>query len=91
MKTVKTKHTPAPWKIVTSWEDYTVEGANGEEIIFQAGNYDVPSIKIEDARLIASAPELLEALKAVVAMGYGDDPDVWGKVFNAIKKAEGTL
>lgn len=59
-----TQHTPGPWKIVTSWGDYMVEGPNKEEIIWQDGNYDTPTIKLEDARLIAAAPDLLEALKA---------------------------
>ena len=55
------KHTPGPWKIVPSWHDWIVEGPNGEEIIWQDGNYDTPTISIEDASLIAAAPELLEA------------------------------
>jgi hypothetical protein len=40
-----------------------VEGPNGEEIIWQDGAYDTPTIKLEDARLMAAAPDLLEALK----------------------------
>ena len=58
-------HTPGPWKICTSWNDYMVEGPNSEEIIWQDGNYDTPTIKLEDARLIAAAPDLLEALKGL--------------------------
>ena len=58
------KHTPGPWKIITSWNDYMVEGPNGKEIIWQDGNYDTPTISLEDACLIAAAPDLLEVLKA---------------------------
>jgi len=55
-------HTLGPWKIVDSWEDHTIEGPKGEEIIFQDGPYQTPSIKEANARLIAAAPDLLEAL-----------------------------
>jgi hypothetical protein len=62
------KHTPGPWKV--SHE------ANGQWTIF-AENYDVTSIPDDpdygrpsedpaNARLIAAAPEMLEALKQVV-------------------------
>lgn len=64
--------TPGPWKVVTSWYDYSVEGPNGEEIIWQDGPYQTPTIKLSDARLIAAAPELLEALETcLVLMDYG--------------------
>jgi hypothetical protein len=56
------KHTPGPWKVVTSWYDYSVEGPNGEEIIWQDGPYQTPTIKLSDARLIAAAPEMYELL-----------------------------
>jgi hypothetical protein len=61
------KHTPGPWKIITSWNDYMVEGPNGEEIIWQDGNYDTPTISLEDACLIAAAPDLLMALNQVMS------------------------
>lgn len=56
------KHTPGPWKIVDAWNDYMVEGQNGEEIIWQDGPHDTPTINKANARLIAAAPDLLEAL-----------------------------
>jgi len=59
------KHTPGPWKITTSWNDFMVEGPNGEEIIWQDGNYDTPTISFENACLIAAAPDLLEALLSI--------------------------
>jgi hypothetical protein len=56
-------HTPGPWKIEPSWHDWVVVGPNGEEIIFQDGPYQTPTIRAPDAHLIAAAPELLEALQ----------------------------
>ncbi len=95
MTTTKMKHTAGPWKVVTSWNDYMVEGPNGEEIIWQDGNYDTPTIKLEDARLIASAPELLEACKLALDANF-DCNDQWAinlrrKLENAISKAEGSI
>jgi hypothetical protein len=83
------KHTPGPWKIVPSWHDWIVEGPNGEEIIWQDGNYNTPTISIEDARLIAAAPDLLEALKEVYDWCYPTD-SAWAiKARAAIAKATG--
>jgi hypothetical protein len=59
------KHTPGPWKVAPSWDDWTVVGPNKEEIIFQDGPYQTPTIRQPDAQLIAAAPELLEALIAI--------------------------
>ena len=39
--------------------------------------------------LIAAAPNLLAALKAIIEMGNRDDPRIWGQAFDAIAKAEG--
>jgi gentisate 1,2-dioxygenase len=57
------KHTPGPWKIVDAWNDHMVEGQNGEEIIWQDGPHGTPTINEANARLIAAAPDLLEALE----------------------------
>ena len=80
------QHTPGPWKVVTSWDDFMVEGPNGEELIWQDGNYDTPTIKLEDARLMAAAPDLLEALKdALCAL------ECCGKDFPAATKASAAI
>ena len=60
------KHTPGPWKIVDSWEDHTIEGPGGEEIIFQDGPHQTPSIKEANASLIAASPEMFRFLKKIV-------------------------
>lgn len=58
----KAKHTPGPWEAFTQssfsgW--WSVRDSNGREIGSGDGGFE-----IADARLIASAPELLEALRA---------------------------
>lgn len=40
-----------------------VEGQNGEEIIWQDGPHETPTINKANACLIAAAPDLLEALE----------------------------
>ena len=55
------KHTPGPWRVVDSWNDYMVESQNGEEIIWQDGPHNTPTINKANARLIAAAPDLLQA------------------------------
>ena len=87
------KHTPGPWKIVDAWNDYMVEGQNGEEIIWQDGPHDTPTINEANARLIAAAPDLLDALVMVL-----DDPNAldgrprtYEIVCAAIAKAKGEV
>jgi len=89
---MNTKHTPGPWAVVSSWDDYMVEGPNKEEIIFQDGPYQTPSIKEANARLIAAAPDLFEALKHMVEVCPAIDPngeEAHIKACAAIAKATG--
>jgi len=88
---MKAKHTPAPWRYkATSGFDYG------------STQYWVPGICVNidteaDARLIASAPELLEALKAFVNVCDNASPMEFVKELGlvveparqAIAKAEG--
>ena len=85
------QHTPGPWKIVDSWEDHTIEGPKGEEIIFQDGPYQTPSIKEANARLIAAAPEMLKALEMLVEKIKNDEWfEDWSKIATSvIDKAKG--
>jgi len=51
---------------------------------------DVVNMEMEaNANLISAAPDLYEALKAIVDMGHEDNPSVWLKAEMAIKKARG--
>lgn len=52
------KHTPGPWKVLKSDGYGAIVGNDKGDVVTPAG----PSI--EDARLIAAAPEMLEALKS---------------------------
>lgn len=69
---IQAKHTPGPWTIETSNEPIRhqrILGADGIEIVrftrALASPYDNAR---EDAALIASAPELLEALKSATTL-----------------------
>jgi len=69
-----TKHRPDPWWFSAAEEGYYVAGVGDKEL--------TNLIQKEDARLIASAPELLDALRAYQAAQkmprYGDYQDfVW--------------
>lgn len=66
------KHTPGPWHIDGSkQEGLTVR--NGQAAVAVIPGYGVGQ-RMEDARLIAAAPELLEALKfAQSIIGHPDD------------------
>jgi len=112
----QTKHTPGPWKLWTSnsWRRFGSEQVGRcvcepvtqrdghPDLHFANGGEDGP-----DARLIAAAPELLEALEALPLESFGDDMskcdaadfvDHAGEFFRvmqmaraAIRKAKGEL
>jgi hypothetical protein len=68
------KHTPGPWKIASRPRKSFASGklmyrVDGPEII---SDYEDWGYTKESARLIAAAPELLEALKALLSLH--DDP-----------------
>ena len=77
-------HTPAPWKTRETATHIAVVGANNETLFLD--DKRIPRV-IEDARLIAAAPDLLEALIAVRDRKH--TPDLWEMVNAAIAKATG--
>ncbi len=94
----ETKHTPGPWHTggtsfpgtdrarMNVWSP-TPKG-------MQSGDIIAANCKPADARLIAAAPELLDALRVVASDGWVDLPiseqDRWLKLSTkAIAKAEG--
>lgn len=91
------EHTPGPWEAV----EYT-EGGNSAFVrignITVEGSYrggDSDTLSIADARLIAAAPDLLEALQALlvrVTKGYDGLPQGHGVriAAAAIAKATGS-
>lgn len=68
------KHTPGPWSYAINGEEriagyppIAIYKADKTEFISQAqdGYYDYVAVSEADARLIAAAPEMLEALKQI--------------------------
>lgn len=60
---METKHTPGPWSITESATHITVRNMEGDAVFHDEKRLDGV---IEDARLIAAAPELLEALEGLL-------------------------
>jgi hypothetical protein len=91
------QHTPGPWK-VSEVEDggeiisRGVKGPNGRGI---NTGCDIEMFSEADARLIAAAPELLEAARAaIVAIMIPttvDRSEVVVRLGNAVAKADGTI
>jgi hypothetical protein len=86
---------PTPWRVVPE-NGFTVADAAGNTLVLYPGN-TVPMCQA-NARLIAAAPELLAALRALHAAHRGFRiSDVWGVLDDearaaaeaAIAKAEG--
>lgn len=95
-------HTPGPWEVDSEGGMLPCVVA-GDKLIYQSAR----GLGIEDnatieanARLIAAAPDLLEALRATLAQwtmaGYGECADetcgcIQGQARRAIAKAEGGI
>jgi hypothetical protein len=99
---MSTKHTPGPWRVTSnSWEVSTVYSTAGEvarcyidsEVTEDTQDQWGP-IKEANARLIASAPELLKALQDLMSDdGLWDDmrwADCCDNARDAIAKATGS-
>lgn len=99
------KHTPGPWK-VDSYETVTIKAEKEDKIAMLTwlkGPYGDLGRKSDEevkanARLIASAPELLEALKVTTSLcrlKYGNlDAEVYNEILrieSIIAKAEGKV
>jgi hypothetical protein len=89
MRTTKAKHTGGEWE---HDEDLNIFGKTGDQYLIAGVHYDdengCPRNEAEaNARLIASAPLMLEALEAVLNMG--DDYEAEKLVRKAIAKAKG--
>ena len=89
-------HTPGPWKIVKNLDG--VYAGTLSVVVGEAGEICGPrQIRTQDPnieanmQLIALAPELLEALEAVIADTLKSDilPSVYKNAIAAIKKAKG--
>ena len=82
-----TKHTPGPWKnqhdLTRGRDPIGILSADGMEVVAEASSE-------ANAQLIAAAPDLLEALKAVQRLDYFREHNgLADTVRAAIAKAEG--
>ena len=79
------KHTPGPWVYDGCWQD--IVSCDGRIIAFASLDGEQSEY---DARLIAAAPDLLEALEE--ALDNVDDPNFWAATAcAAIAKAKGEV
>ena len=79
------KHTPGPWEVHKSRTGKEMWINGGGATVCDTGDLAAYPLSDADVRLIAAAPELLDALKAAV-MG---DPAWVSEAKIAIAKAEG--
>lgn len=91
------KHTPGPWMVMDGTYSFGTElgVCEVETEYFVAGIVaDIPELKEQaeaNARLIAAAPEMLDALKLVAESGLFScyEDWAWDAINDAIAKAEG--
>lgn len=94
---MKTKHSKGTWKVGKSPTVVVTDNGHGfpantghDDVGYYGGFLIAESIlKVEDAKLIAAAPELLEALQVCYASlcTYGRHPLIEKQVEAAIKKS----
>lgn len=77
------QHTPGPWRI-NKWSGITSEGC---EVKDATGQYTICQLARENheanAKLIAEAPEMLQALRLIA---YMSDPGSYEKAINEMKR-----
>lgn len=83
-------HTPGPWKVVEATAyDHGEPSPYVAVMSEDATVIDWPDLKPANARLIAAAPELLEAAKRSIIVTRSDEvADARLKLIAAINKAE---
>lgn len=89
LEKVKTaKHTPGPWEIVDARDGIAIIRATHLQITVDHRENFGPAQP--DAKLIAAAPELLDALREVLAyMPDTGSPELLKQIRAAIRKATG--
>jgi len=95
------KYTPGPWEfecedVGTYGSNFWLESKSGEEIICQGETeHDGVLIKGQDfvanARIIAAAPEMLEALERIFEIELGMSEKTESIAKKAIAKAKGEM
>jgi len=88
------KHTPGPWAVSTQGVGFEVDSADGWQVAqaqqrHEDGRGKEATMRLANARLIAAAPELLEALQFVMS-AHGEQLDsAFQQAQEAITKATG--
>lgn len=83
------KHTPGPWNVVEGRTQGSVEIFADQKAIAECWRRNDAPTEIANARLIAAAPDLLEALREMVVKAYEWHPSHTEKARAVIAKAEG--
>lgn len=88
----KTSHTEGPWKYEA--ETKTIRSVHGNYWLATMNSWNSSINNEANAQLMASAPELLEALKALMFLTeldsiYWSSTEEFKRAQKAIKKAEG--
>lgn len=84
---------PGPWAVDrqndkrTGWKGVSIKAADGTYVANMV--MQIRDNEMDNARLIAAAPDLLNALVEVSEHAISDSPAMWGRVSAAIKKAQG--
>lgn len=89
----ETKHTPGPWRVSSGMVETEANSLPIAWMDREPGNGTLPVERDENARLIAAAPELLSALKAILGGQLHGSIDLYAQRFEdaraAVAKAEG--
>lgn len=89
---MKTKHTKGPWKKHLTGIPHTMIILNEEKHIATLEVNGIKQDEVEaNARLIAAAPEMLEALEEFLDITLGSSYDPNSATDRAVKKAEAVL
>jgi len=78
------KHSPGPWTVNEAWGYIEICGTDGNVI-------NDPELTPSDAALIAAAPEMLEVLNGLAALGNDIAPYWENRIKSVIAKAEGNV
>lgn len=86
------KHTPGPWMAVGAWvehpDDEVADICVCDTMLFSQGHFNrSEEEECANARLIAAAPELLEALKKLMKDAGGEDLVKWKIAHEAARAA----
>jgi hypothetical protein len=72
MKTTTKTHTPGPWEQDSNSVGLITADIDGMEVCFVDAKDRTPAENEANARLISSAPEMLEALQGILDIGKRD-------------------